>query len=123
MFTFASSVSSQVSDTGAAGRRHGGRLIDYLIISSVNENLHNAMTRRETESKDLLATQDHSESTICLACHDRLMPHASGCRLITVDTDSLQQEEELRANTNMKKEEKQTKLETKKKPQSLRLPT
>ena len=76
-------------DTGAAGCCHAGCSIDYLIVSSINENLKNAMTRRETESKDLLATQDHSESTICLACHDRLMPHASGCRLSTVDTDSL----------------------------------
>jgi len=79
---FDSSVSSQASVTGAVGRRRTGRSIDSLIVSSVNENLQNEMTRRETEmaSNGLLTTEDYRETTVCLACHGRLVPHACGRR-------------------------------------------
>jgi len=112
---FDSSVSSQASVTGAAGRRRAGRSIDSLIVSSINEDLQNEMTRRETEmvSNDLLATEDHRESTVCLACHGRLVPHACGRRLIPEDTDALQRQEEERIQ-KIKEEEKQKRLEKKK---------
>jgi hypothetical protein len=107
---FDSNISSH--STSGAPRRRPGRSIDCLIVSSINEDLQNQMTRRETEIIQNGLTTDTSNIT-CFACRGRLVPHSCGRRLIPEDMDAIRREEEERQN-RLKEEEKQKRIEKKK---------